>query len=593
MKQKNAKHPKSSLKHVSGNGKKETLVNTKCQKTVKFVNKICKKSKLEDKVNIPVVKKSLEKSDSDTVDSALSDDEMYRYNSTDMEDSVTDESEILSASELEQLLDDKVPNDFDYSDSEESSDYQTKSSDDSDSDESSNNEEKYSIAEEKNDKEDQKSRNQTTQIISKPESYNKEAISRGIELASRSLHFTTIPAHGCTLENLKQLSPSLQSARFSQSQKNKSFKSFAFLIYPDSEAALKARKVLLGRQFGGKSVVTKPMQIPNYLRDNALNITQLTVCCMHPSVKVTDLKQIFPSADSIVLPKCPSSPVNNHNLGYAFINFVDPKLALEAFLTAHNRLLQGLPLHINFSAKEISDRKMEHVKARNIQKKPPLLLKKESEDEKSDEPESCKEVMTKNSRRVLIKKYSDSKDDVVRKCDKTRQESSSSDDEEIFLTPKGNISKSDFSSLISAAKKKTALDQASGSEDDQGESGSENDQGESDKDSETSDEDSEESDLEVEEEESSEEEVKSLEEEERAEEEVKGSGDQDSCDDASSTKSLEEYTKANEEEEEAQLSAVLNSMKQNKRALKRGGTKRPRRPTNSRVKQTVLKRKKL
>ena len=80
---------------------------------------------------------------------------------------------------------------------------------------------------------------------------------------------------------------------------------FTFIEFEDQETASKERLSILGRLFGGQTVRAELRScqiVPGKTTLEDVHLNSLVVNGLAPSVTLEDLKQVFPTADSIKMP---------------------------------------------------------------------------------------------------------------------------------------------------------------------------------------------------------------------------------------------------------------------------------------------------
>ncbi|KAG5442813.1 hypothetical protein CSKR_112275 [Clonorchis sinensis] len=173
----------------------------------------------------------------------------------------------------------------------------------------------------------------------------KEIERRSVDLASRSLYVAPVPAN-CSLDLLKQLSPSALACRLSYNTHSKTCRKYAFLEYGDSQSATAARKSLMGRLFAGRTVSTQPGR-PQYLASQGSECVEwkrLFITGLHQTTTKADLQQMFPKAQEVDYP----FHARGHPLGYALVKFVNDDVAFEAFVNTHKRVIKGQTISVNY-----------------------------------------------------------------------------------------------------------------------------------------------------------------------------------------------------------------------------------------------------
>ncbi|TGZ64064.1 hypothetical protein CRM22_006558 [Opisthorchis felineus] len=173
----------------------------------------------------------------------------------------------------------------------------------------------------------------------------KEIERRSVDLASRSLYVAPVPTN-CSLDLLKQLSPSALACRLSYNTHSKTCRKYAFLEYGDSQSANAARKSLMGRLFAGRTVNTQPGR-PQYLATQGSECVEwkrLFITGLHQTTTKADLQQMFPKAQEVDYP----FHARGHPLGYALVKFVNEDVAFEAFVNTHKRVIKGQTICVNY-----------------------------------------------------------------------------------------------------------------------------------------------------------------------------------------------------------------------------------------------------
>ncbi|KER20101.1 hypothetical protein T265_11273 [Opisthorchis viverrini] len=181
--------------------------------------------------------------------------------------------------------------------------------------------------------------------LNNPAELLKEIERRSVDLASRSLYVAPVPAN-CSLDLLKQLSPSALACRLSYNTHSKTCRKYAFLEYGDSQSATAARKSLMGRLFAGRTVNTQPGR-PQYLATQGSECVEwkrLFITGLHQTTTKADLQQMFPKAQEVDYP----FHARGHPLGYALVKFVNEDVAFEAFVNTHKRVIKGQTICVNY-----------------------------------------------------------------------------------------------------------------------------------------------------------------------------------------------------------------------------------------------------
>ncbi|VDL19371.1 unnamed protein product [Hymenolepis diminuta] len=185
---------------------------------------------------------------------------------------------------------------------------------------------------------------------------NKSAIllemkERTAEFGKRCLYVAPIP-QDCTFDMIKRFIPKVRTCQFFTKPRSTKFRTYAFLEFADAETAEKERLSIMGRLFAGKSIRAEfrsKLRVFIGKTVSDIDFSRIIVTGLAPDVNQMDLKAIFPSAESVRLPRS-----NNFNLGHATINFVSDAVALDAFSQCHRYPLKAHPITVNFAFKQPS-----------------------------------------------------------------------------------------------------------------------------------------------------------------------------------------------------------------------------------------------
>ncbi|KAM3177394.1 hypothetical protein ACTXT7_004654 [Hymenolepis weldensis] len=187
---------------------------------------------------------------------------------------------------------------------------------------------------------------------------NKPAIllemkERTAEFGKRCLYVAPIP-QDCTFDMIKKFIPKVLTCQFFTKPKSTKLRTYAFLEFADAETAEKERLSIMGRLFAGKSMRAEfrsKLQVFIGKTVSDIDFSRIIVTGLAPDVNQMDLKAIFPSAESVRLPRS-----NNFNLGHATVNFVSDAVALDAFSQCHRYPLKAHPITVNFAFKQPFDK---------------------------------------------------------------------------------------------------------------------------------------------------------------------------------------------------------------------------------------------
>ncbi|KAM7535035.1 hypothetical protein Aperf_G00000097777 [Anoplocephala perfoliata] len=176
----------------------------------------------------------------------------------------------------------------------------------------------------------------------------KEIKERTVDFDSRCLYISPIPAD-CTFDTIKKFIPKIKTCQFFTRPNSDKLRTYAFVELADAETASKERLSILGRLFAGNSVRVESrtaQQTYSASTVGDIDFSRIVVTGIVPTVNQSDLKAIFPTAESVRLPM-----LKNFNLGHATVTFVSDAVALDAFSQCHHYPLKGHPICVNFALK--------------------------------------------------------------------------------------------------------------------------------------------------------------------------------------------------------------------------------------------------
>nr|CDS33711.1 nAChR subunit (ShAR1 beta2) [Hymenolepis microstoma] len=176
---------------------------------------------------------------------------------------------------------------------------------------------------------------------------------RSAEFDKRCLYIAPIPSN-CTFAMIKKFVPKVQTCQFFTKPKSDKLRTYSFLEFADAETAKKERLSIMGRIFAGKSLraeLRSGLHTFDGKTVSDIDFSRIIVTGLTPDVNLMDLKTIFPSAESVTLPR-----LTDFNLGHATVKFVSDSVALDAFSQCHRFPLKSHPITVNFAFKQPSDK---------------------------------------------------------------------------------------------------------------------------------------------------------------------------------------------------------------------------------------------
>ncbi|CDI96999.1 nucleolin [Echinococcus multilocularis] len=136
-------------------------------------------------------------------------------------------------------------------------------------------------------------------------------------------------------------------------KKFKGNRKYAFLEFPSSYHARKALQESSQLKFLGRApkcelvsekVLNGPFIDPQAFQLSDFHLNRLNVSCVPRDATEDEVERLFPGANSIEFPN--SGPGKAQ--GFARVDYIAEKDALEAFNTRHGTLLHGVPLIVNY-----------------------------------------------------------------------------------------------------------------------------------------------------------------------------------------------------------------------------------------------------